>query len=76
MRIAVRDFVSSTHTALIAAKELGLFTDEGQEVDIVHIPLMQGLESLRDGAVDFCSRAAHAPMVIFLIGVALSWWRH
>jgi sulfonate transport system substrate-binding protein len=65
MRIAVPDFVSSTHIALIAARELGLFTDEGQEVDIVHIPLMQGLESLRDGAVDFCSGAAHAPLMIF-----------
>jgi hypothetical protein len=32
MRIAVPDFVSSTHIALIAAKELGFFTDEGQEV--------------------------------------------
>jgi NitT/TauT family transport system substrate-binding protein len=65
MRVAVPDFVSSTHIALIVAKELGLFTDEGQEVDIVHIPLMQGLESLRDGAVDFCSGAAHAPLMIF-----------
>lgn len=65
MRIAVPDFVSSTHIGLIAAKELGLFADEGQEVDIVHIPLMQGLESLRDGTVDFCSGAAHAPVMIF-----------
>lgn len=65
MRIAVPDFVSSTHIALIAANELGLFADEGQEVDIVHIPLMQGLESLRDGGVDFCSGAAHAPLMIF-----------
>ena len=65
MRIAIPDFVSSTHIALIAAKELGIVRDEGQEVDIVHIPLMQGLESLRDGAVDFCSGAAHAPLMIF-----------
>lgn len=65
MRIAVPDFVSSTHIALIAAGELGLFADEGQEVDIVHMPLMQGLECLRDGTVDFCSGAAHAPVMIF-----------
>jgi NitT/TauT family transport system substrate-binding protein len=65
LRIAVPDFVSSTHIALIAAKELGIFRGEGQEVDIVHIQLMQGLESLRDGAVDFCSGAAHAPLLIF-----------
>jgi ABC-type nitrate/sulfonate/bicarbonate transport system substrate-binding protein len=65
MRIAIPDFVSSTHIALIAAKELGIFRDEGQEVDIVHIPLMHGLESLRDGGVDCCSGAAHAPLMIF-----------
>jgi ABC-type nitrate/sulfonate/bicarbonate transport system substrate-binding protein len=65
MRIAVPDFVSSTHIALIAGMELGLFRDEGQEIDIVHVPLMQGLESLRDGAVDFCAGAAHAPLMSF-----------
>ena len=65
MRIAIPDFVSSTHIALIAAKELGIFKDEGQEVDIVHIPLMQGLGSLRDGGIDCCSGAAHAPLMIF-----------
>jgi ABC-type nitrate/sulfonate/bicarbonate transport system substrate-binding protein len=50
---------------LIAAKELGIFRDEGQEVDIMHVPLMQGLQSLREGAVEFCSGAAHAPVIIF-----------
>ena len=65
MRIAIPDFVSSTHIALIAAQELGFFRDEGQEVDIVHIPLKQALESLRDKAVDFCSGAAHAPLMVF-----------
>ena len=65
MRIAVPDFVSSTHIALIAARELGIFRDEGQEVDTVHIPLLQALGSLRDGAIDFCSGAAHAALMIF-----------
>jgi len=65
MRIAIPDFVSSTHIALIAAQELGFFRDEGQEVDIVYIPLKQALESLRDKAVDFCSGAAHAPLMVF-----------
>jgi ABC-type nitrate/sulfonate/bicarbonate transport system substrate-binding protein len=65
MRIAIPDFVSSTHIALIAAQKLGFFRDEGQEVDIVHIPLKQALESLRDKAVDFCSGAAHAPLMVF-----------
>jgi ABC-type nitrate/sulfonate/bicarbonate transport system substrate-binding protein len=65
MRIAVPDFVSSTHIALIAAKELGLFRDEGQEIEIVHIPLLQALGYLRDGAIDVCSGAAHAALMIF-----------
>ena len=61
MRIAVPDFVSSTHIALIAAGELGLFADEGQEVDIVHMPLMQGLECLRDGTVAIFVRVPLTP---------------
>ena len=65
MRIAIPDFVSSTHIAVIAAKELGMFSDEGQEVDILHIPLIQGLGSLRDGTVDLCAGAAHAPLTTF-----------
>jgi len=65
MRIAIPDFVSSTHIALIAAQELRFFRDEGQEVDIVHIPLKEALESLRDKAVDFCSGAAHVPLMVF-----------
>lgn len=65
MRIAVPDFVSSTHIALITAKELGMFREEGQEVEIVQFPLMQALKFLRDGDVDFCSGTAHAPVMIF-----------
>jgi ABC-type nitrate/sulfonate/bicarbonate transport system substrate-binding protein len=34
--IAVPDFVSSTSFPLIAAKVLGIFAKEGQEVEIVH----------------------------------------
>ena len=35
MRIAVPDFVSSTFFPLVAAKELGIFEEEGQDVEIV-----------------------------------------
>ena len=65
MRIAVPDFVSSTFIPLIAAKKLGLFKEEGQEVEIVHIPALGDVEALRDGAVDFSAGPAHSPLMIF-----------
>jgi sulfonate transport system substrate-binding protein len=65
MRIAVPDFVSSTFIPLIAAKELGLFKEERQEVEIVHIPALGDVEALRDGAVDFSAGPAHSPLMIF-----------
>jgi ABC-type nitrate/sulfonate/bicarbonate transport system substrate-binding protein len=65
MRIAVPDFVSSTFIPLIAAKELGIFEEEGQDVEIVPIRALGDVESLRDGAVDFSSGTAHAPLMIF-----------
>ncbi len=65
MRIAVPDFVSSTFIPLIAAKELGIFKEEGQDVEIVTIRALGAVESLRDGTVDFSAGPAHAPLVIF-----------
>jgi NitT/TauT family transport system substrate-binding protein len=65
MRIAVPDFVSSTFVPLIVAKELGLFKQEGQNVEIVHIPGLGGIEALRDGTVDLSAGPAHSPPVIF-----------
>jgi len=35
MRIAIPDFVSSTFFPLIVAKELGLFEQEGQDVELI-----------------------------------------
>ena len=65
MRIAVPDFVSSTFIPLIAAKELELVKEEGQKVEIVHIPALGDVEALRDGVVDFSAGPAHSPLVIF-----------
>lgn len=65
MRIAVPDFVSSTMFPLVAAKELGIFKEEGQDVEIVLIRSLKAVESLRDGAVDFSAGPAHAPLMIF-----------
>jgi ABC-type nitrate/sulfonate/bicarbonate transport system substrate-binding protein len=65
MRIAVPDFVSSSFFPLIAAKELGIFKEEGQDVEIVHIPALGDVEALRDGAVDLSGGPAHSPLLIF-----------
>lgn len=65
MRIAVPDFVSSTMFPLIAAKELGIFKEEGEDVEIVLNRSLKAVESLRDGAVDFSAGPAHAPLTIF-----------
>jgi ABC-type nitrate/sulfonate/bicarbonate transport system substrate-binding protein len=65
MRIAVPDFVSSSFFPLIVAKELGIFKEEGQDVEIVHISALGDVEALRDGAVDFSAGPAHSPSIIF-----------
>jgi len=64
MRIAIPDFVSSTSIPLIVAKDLGIFKEEGQDVDIVTIRTGY-VESLRDGAVEFSAGTAHHPLTAF-----------
>src|SRR4026207_2227657 len=64
MRIAVPDFVSSSFFPLIVAKELGIFKEEGQDVEIVHIPALGDVEALRDGAVDLSGGPAQSPLLI------------
>ncbi len=65
MRIAVPDFVSSTLFSLIAAKELGIFKEEGLDVEIVLTYGLGAVEALRDGTVDFSAGPAHAPLIVF-----------
>jgi len=65
MRIAVPDFVSSTRFPLIAAKELGIFKEEGQDVEIVLNRSLKAEEFLCNGTVDFSAGPAHAPLMIF-----------
>jgi ABC-type nitrate/sulfonate/bicarbonate transport system substrate-binding protein len=64
MRIAIPDFVSSSFFPLLVAKELGVF-EEGEDVEIVHIPALKDVEALRDGGVDFSAGPAHSPLLIF-----------
>jgi NitT/TauT family transport system substrate-binding protein len=50
---------------LIAAKELGIFEEEGQDVEIVLNRSLKAEEFLRNGAVDFSAGPAHAPLTIY-----------
>jgi len=52
MRIAAVDLISNTCFPLLAADELGLFKDEGLDVEIVLLPMLRGTQALRSGTVD------------------------
>src|SRR5215213_5285100 len=52
MRIAAVDLISNTCFPLLAADELGLFNDEGLDVEIVLLPMFRGTQALRSGTVD------------------------
>ena len=60
MRIAVPDFVLSTMFPLIAAKELRIFTEEGQDIELVLNRSLKAEKSLSNGAVD-CPAAHRRP---------------
>jgi NitT/TauT family transport system substrate-binding protein len=73
MRISVPDFVSSSVFPLIVAQELGIFREEGEEVEILHTYGLGAAEALRDGSADFTVGPAHVPLIMFpnWIGVKL-----
>jgi ABC-type nitrate/sulfonate/bicarbonate transport system substrate-binding protein len=52
MRIAAVDLISNTCFPLLAADELGLFRDEGLEVEIDLLPMLRGTAALHEGTVD------------------------
>jgi ABC-type nitrate/sulfonate/bicarbonate transport system substrate-binding protein len=52
MRIAAVDLISNTCFPLLAADELGLFKEEGLDVEIELLPMLRGTQALRNGAVD------------------------
>ena len=52
-RVAAVDLVSNTCFPLLAADALGLFADEGLDVEIDLLPMLRGTQALRNGTVDF-----------------------
>jgi ABC-type nitrate/sulfonate/bicarbonate transport system substrate-binding protein len=66
MKIAVPDVISNSYFPALAAVELGLFADEGLNVELEMIfPVDRTYRALRDGAVDFVGGAAHAALAAF-----------
>ena len=66
MRLAVPDLVSNSYFPAIAAVELGLFLEQGLDVELEMIfPIGRAMEALRDGQIDFVAGPAHATLSAF-----------
>ena len=66
LRIAVPDLVSNSYFPIIAAVELGFFTEEGFDASVdLLFPIPKTFEALRDGQFDFVVGSAHATLLAF-----------
>jgi len=66
MKLAVPDMISNSYFPAIAAAELGLFKQEGLDVEVeLLFPVDKAYVALRDGAVDFVGGSAHSALAAF-----------
>jgi len=66
MKLAVPDMISNSYFPAIAAIELGMFKQEGLDVELELIfPVDKAYEALRDGRVDFVAGSAHSALAAF-----------
>ena len=66
MRLAVPDLVSNSYFPAVAAVELGMFRDQGLDVELEMVfPIGKAMEALRDGQIDFVAGPAHATLSAF-----------
>ena len=66
MRLAVPDMISNSYFPAIAAIELGLFRQEGLEVELELIsPIEKCYAALRDGSIHVVGGSAHAGLSAF-----------
>ncbi|HEV7982533.1 MAG TPA: ABC transporter substrate-binding protein [Xanthobacteraceae bacterium] len=66
MKLAVPDMISNSYFPAIAAAELGLFREEGLDIEVELIfPVDRAYMALRDGAVDFVGGSAHSALAAF-----------
>jgi NitT/TauT family transport system substrate-binding protein len=63
MKLAVPDMISNSYFPAIAAIELGLFKEEGLDVELELVyPVDKSYAAMRDGAVDFVGGSAHSAL--------------
>jgi NitT/TauT family transport system substrate-binding protein len=66
MKLAVPDMISNSYFPAIAAAELGLFREEGLDIEVELIfPVDRAYMALRDGTVDFVGGSAHSALAAF-----------
>lgn len=66
MKLAVPDMISNSYFPAIAAIELGLFRQEGLDVELELIfPVDKAYAALREGAVDLVAGSAHSALAAF-----------
>src|SRR5271167_5174708 len=66
MKLAVPDMISNSYFPAIAAAELGLFREEGLDIDVELIfPVDKAYAALRNGTVDFVGGSAHSALAAF-----------
>src|SRR2546423_14507893 len=66
MKLAVPDMISNSYFPAIAAIELGLFREQGLDVELEMIfPVDKCYAALREGAVDFVGGSAHSALAAF-----------
>jgi ABC-type nitrate/sulfonate/bicarbonate transport system substrate-binding protein len=60
MKIAIPDLISNSYFPAIAAVKLGLFQQEGLDVDLeLVVPVEKALDALRDGSLEFLGCSSH-----------------
>jgi len=66
MKLAIPDMISPSYFPAIAAIELGLFKEEGLDVELELVyPVDKSYAAMRDGAVDFVGGSAHSTVSAF-----------
>jgi ABC-type nitrate/sulfonate/bicarbonate transport system substrate-binding protein len=66
MRLAVPDLISNSYFPAVAAAQLGIFREEGLDVELELIfPVDKAYTALRERAVDFVGGSAHSALAAF-----------
>jgi ABC-type nitrate/sulfonate/bicarbonate transport system substrate-binding protein len=66
MKLAIPDMISNSYFPAIAAAELGLFKEEGLDVEVeLLFPVDKAYAAMRDGTIEFVGGCAHSALAAF-----------